>query len=110
MSQPYNLPATAICPGCNTMVVLPAEPLYDDTPPAICAECETVVPDYRRPDYVPPSPEHPQGFVMTPREEPTPIEEQRYSRRNLFRSLGGLVADKGIAKVEEVKSRFTDEI
>src|SRR4051812_431420 len=29
MSQPYNLPATAICPGCNNMVVLPAEPLYD---------------------------------------------------------------------------------
>jgi hypothetical protein len=112
MSQPYNLPATAICPGCDTMVVLPAEPIYEDTPPAICAECGTEVPDYRRPNYVPPAPEHPNGFVMTPPEptESVPVEEQRYSRRNLFRSLGGIVAEKGIAKVEEVKSRFENEI
>ena len=51
----YGLPATAICPGCGTMVVLPAEPIFPDSPPAICATCETEVPDYRRQTYDPPA-------------------------------------------------------
>ncbi len=49
----YSLPATAICPGCGTMVTLPPEPLYPDSPPAICATCDTEVPDYRRESYTP---------------------------------------------------------
>ena len=39
-----SLPATAICPGCTTMVVLPAEPRAD---PLICGTCGAEVPDYR---------------------------------------------------------------
>ena len=46
--------------------------------------------------------------VRAARAEDVPLEEQRYSRRNLFRSLGGIVAEKGIVKMDEVKSRFTD--
>jgi hypothetical protein len=109
MSSPYayNLPPTAVCPGCQTMVVLPAEPLYEDTPPAVCAECGSEVPDYRRSDYTPEEPSF--GYVLpSPDVDEEPAEEQRYTRRNLFRSFGGLVAEKGIVKVEEAKSRFTE--
>src|SRR5258707_1345496 len=49
----YSLPPTAICPGCGAMVTLPAEPIYPDSPPAICATCDTEVPDYRREAYNP---------------------------------------------------------
>jgi hypothetical protein len=105
MSHPYSLPATAFCPGCGTMVVLPAEPIYEDTPPAICATCETEVPDYRRPGYLPP--DAPRD--VAPDAEPeTQLGEQRYSRRNLFRSLGGIIAEKGLVKIDETKSRLTD--
>jgi hypothetical protein len=41
-----SLPATAICPGCQTMVVLPAEPRGADDP-LICGTCGVEVPDYR---------------------------------------------------------------
>jgi hypothetical protein len=110
MRHPFQLPATAVCPGCQTMVVLPVEPIDGHIPPAICATCGTEVPDQRR-EYVPPAPEHPEGYVLPkPQAEPTPVEEQRYSRRNLFRSLGGIVAERSIDKVEEVKSRLTDEL
>jgi hypothetical protein len=88
------------------MVVLPAEPIFADSPPAICATCGSEVPDYRRPDYAPPVPA--QDVVVGTTPEPDPAE-QRYSRANLFRSLGGIVAEKGIVKIDEVKSRFTDD-
>jgi hypothetical protein len=113
MSSPYayNLPATAICPGCQTMVVLPAEPLYEDTPPAICGECGSEVPDYRRESSTPESDAQSAagtGYVLPTPQEEKPLADQRYTRRNLFRSLGGIVAEKGIVKIEEAKSRFTD--
>ena len=43
---PASLPATAICPGCQTMVVLPVEPRGPDDP-LICGTCGVEVPDYR---------------------------------------------------------------
>jgi hypothetical protein len=90
------------------MVVLPAEPLYEDMPPSICGECGSEVPDYRREDYRPEA-QAPAGYALpTPDVEQKPVEEQRYTRRNLFRSLGGIVAEKGIVKIEEAKSRFTE--
>jgi hypothetical protein len=110
MSDPYayNLPATAICPGCQTMVVLPAEPLFEDMPPSICGECGSEVPDYRREDYTPDAYAS-TGYVLpAPAEEQEPVGEQRYTRRNLFKSLGGIVAEKGIVRIEEAKSRFTE--
>jgi hypothetical protein len=105
----YQLPATAICPGCGTMVTLPPEPLYPDSPPAICATCDTEVPDYRRESYTPSA-----SFPATPAAiaEPvpaTPIENRRYSRGNLFRSLGGLIADRAEEAVESAKEKFTGQ-
>lgn len=100
----YSLPATAICPGCGTMVTLPPEPLYPDSPPAICATCDTEVPDYRRESYQPPA-EFPAApsFSATPVE---PLENRRFSRGGLFRSLGGLIADRAEEAVESAKDRL----
>ena len=100
----YQLPATAICPGCGTMVTLPPEPLYPDSPPAICATCDTEVPDYRRESYTPPAsfPAAP-GVSAQPAE---PLTERRYSRGGLFRSLGGLLAERAEDAVEQAKERF----
>jgi hypothetical protein len=104
----YSLPATAICPGCGTMVTLPSEPLYPDTPPAICATCETEVPDYRRESYTPdaslPGQRHaPPPVTPTPR---ISLENRRLSRGSLFRSLGGLIAERGVDALDDAKGRF----
>jgi hypothetical protein len=111
----YSLPATAICPGCGTMVTLPPEPLYPDSPPSICATCETEVPDYRRESYTPtaglPTAQAPQT--------PTPatahlfqgldIENRKVSRGGLFKSLGGLLAERAEDAVENAKERFNGQ-
>ena len=101
----FNLPATAICPGCGTMVTLPPEPLYPDSPPAICATCDTEVPDYRRESYQPSAGLH--AGAPAPAEDPTPVEHRRYSRGSLFKSLGGIIAERGNDAVEQAKERFT---
>ena len=103
----YSLPATAICPGCGTMVTLPSEPLYPDTPPAICATCETEVPDYRRESYTPDA-----SLPSQPRAPETPAVpkvslDNKYSRGGLFRSLGGLLAERGVDAIDSAKDRFT---
>jgi hypothetical protein len=102
----YALPATAICPGCGTMVTLPPEPLYPDSPPAICATCDTEVPDYRRDTYRPPA-----AFPGAPPVTATPVpplENRRFSRGGLFRSLGGLIAERAEDAVETAKDRFNN--
>jgi hypothetical protein len=105
----YSLPATAICPGCGTMVTLPPEPLYPDSPPAICATCDTEVPDYRRESYIPPPslPGVPPTASPIAPVETTPPEERRYSRGGLLRSLGGVLAERGVDAVENAKDRIT---
>ena len=108
----YSLPATAICPGCGTMVTLPPEPIYPDSPPAICATCDTEIPDYRRESYAPPAdiPAAPSGPTLSP--IPTPISPQapaadkKLSRGSLFRSLGGFLAERAEDTVENAKSHF----
>ena len=91
------------------MMVLPAEPLLPDSPPAICITCDAEVPDYRRESYTASAGllagqayEAPQAPVDT-----TPVEERRYSRGSLFRSLGGMLAERGAEAVEDAKQRFT---
>ena len=91
------------------MVVLPAEPIYPDSPPAICATCDTEVPDYRRqpddPSTAPtlqPAP-HPTSLV---RPAPEPIENRRLSRAALFRSLGGVIAERGAEAIENAKGNL----
>jgi endogenous inhibitor of DNA gyrase (YacG/DUF329 family) len=103
-AEGYSLPAMALCPGCGTMVVLPAEPLFPDSPPAICATCGSEVPDYRRDSYRPSSSAPP---AVSARTQETPPEERRYSRAGLLRSLGGILAERGVEAVESAKDRFT---
>jgi hypothetical protein len=112
-SREYQLPATAICPGCGTMVTLPPEPIYADSPPAICATCDTEVPDYRRPEYTPPptlSSSAPAPAISpTPTQaSPSPMTDRKLSRGGLFRSLGGILAERAEDAVETAKSHFKD--
>ena len=104
----YRLPATVVCPGCSRLVVLPAAPLDADTPPALCEACGAEVPDYRRAydpaaDLPPPAAEPPVEPIAD-----EPLENRRFSRRGLFRSLGGIVADRGMIAVEQAKDRLGD--
>ena len=109
----YSLPATAVCPGCGAVVTLPPEPIYPDSPPAICATCDTEVPDYRRDSYQPTAALHfpaaqayHQPIPATSEPEHIPIEHKKVSRGGLFRSLGGLLAERAENAVEDAKDRF----
>jgi hypothetical protein len=118
----YSLPPTAICPGCGAMVTLPAEPIYPDSPPAICATCDTEVPDYRRDAYDPaaaapfePAQRHtPHSSPIGPVPTSSTFEglslDKRVSRAGLFRSLGGILAEHGSDMVENTKDRFNETI
>ena len=96
------------------MVTLPPEPIYADSPPAICATCDTEVPDYRRESFAPP-PTLPTSAPASPiSPTPTPLTtnlqmDRKLSRGNLFRSLGGLLAERAEDVVETAKSRFTED-
>ena len=105
----YSLPATAICPGCGTMVTLPPEPLYPDSPPAICATCDTEVPDYRRESYTPPPslPGVPPTTSPISPAEATPVEQRRYSRGGLFARWAGSWPSGASTRSRPPKSRFT---
>jgi len=91
------------------VVTLPPEPIYPDSPPSICATCDTEVPDYRRESYSPP-PTHPgsaPAISPTPTPLPaSPLEDRKVSRGGLFRSLGGLLAERAEDAVENAKSHF----
>jgi hypothetical protein len=92
------------------MVTLPPEPIYPDSPPAICATCDTEIPDYRRESYTPPTFQVPAaGPVISPTpispSEP-PAAEKKLSRGSLFRSLGGFLAERAEDTVENAKSHF----
>ena len=92
MSSPYeyHLPETAICPGCDTMVVLPAV-LSEDGSPSICGTCGSEVPDPRREVAAPVAEADPE-FDDKP-------ENRRYTRGSLFGALRDTVAEKGLAAI-----------
>ncbi len=93
-----NLPATAVCPGCDTMVVLPAEPRAADDP-LICGTCGSEVPDFRIQAAAEAA-----AAAANPVEE-TPVGERRYSRSGLLKGLRDAVADRGIQAARELGSR-----
>jgi hypothetical protein len=90
-----NLPSTAVCPGCSTMVVLPVEPRGADDP-LICGTCGSEVPDYRL--------EAAYAAAEAPAEE-MPAAERRYSRRGLLEGLRDNLAERGIQAAREFGSR-----
>jgi len=90
-----NLPSTAVCPGCSTMVVLPVEPRGVDDP-LICGTCGSEVPDYRLDEAV--------AAAEAPVEE-TPAGERRYSRRGLLEGLRDNLAERGIQAARDFGSR-----
>ena len=102
------------------MVTLPAEPIYPDSPPAICAACDTEVPDYRREAYDPaaaapppfePAQRHiPHATPVQPVASGNPLEGKKVSRAGLFRSLGGILAERGADAVENTRDRISDTI
>jgi hypothetical protein len=94
MSDPsaYNLPATAVCPGCDTIVVLPAV-VAEDSPLPICGTCGSEVPDYRR--------EVAAAEAEAEAAAEVPIENRRYTRGSLLGALRDTVAEKGIAAINK---------
>jgi hypothetical protein len=90
-----NLPATAVCPGCQTMVVLPVEPRDE---PLICGTCGVEVPDHRleavqqvgEPEYDP-QPELPENRI--------------YTRRGLLQGLRDAAADRAIQAARGLSER-----
>jgi hypothetical protein len=100
MSNPYeyNLPETAICPGCDTMVVLPAViPDDPDAPLPICGTCGSEVPDHRREAAAAAT----AAAAAAEAEAALPMENRRYTRGSLFGALRDTVADKGIAALSK---------
>lgn len=97
MSTPYasNLPATAICPGCDTMVVLPVM-FSHDSPLPICGTCGSEVPDYRREAAAAAAAE-----AEAEAAEQAAPENRRYTRGSLFGALRDTVAEKGIAAINK---------
>jgi hypothetical protein len=87
----YNLPETAICPGCDTIVVLPAV-LSEDGSPSICGTCGSEVPDPRREFGAPAAAEVEDGAEIPP-------EHRRYTRGGLLGALRDTMAEKGIAAI-----------
>ena len=91
----YNLPETAICPGCETMVVLPVV-VSEDGPLPICGTCGSEVPDPRIAAAA--------AAAAAPRPRPRrqlPPEHRKYTRGSLFGALRDTVADKGIAALNK---------
>jgi len=83
-----SLPATAICPGCQTMVVLPVEPRGPEDP-LICGTCGVEVPDYRV--------EATMREAAEPEHDPEQLPENRvYTRKGLLQGLRDAAADRAI--------------
>jgi len=92
-----TLPATAICPGCQTMVVLPVEPRGAEDP-LICGTCGVEVPDYRV--------EVSMREASEPEHEPDDLPENRiYTRRGLLQGLRDAAADRAIAAAKGFSER-----
>jgi hypothetical protein len=98
VSQSYSsgLPETAVCPGCNSIVVLPVT--VSDGPLPICSTCGSEVPDHRREAVA----EAAAAQAEPADDEPESLpEEKRYTRSNLLSALRDTVAEKGIAAINK---------
>src|SRR5437667_12772352 len=92
-----SLPATAICPGCQTMVVLPVEPRGPEDP-LICGTCGVEEPDYRV--------EEAMRQAAEPEHYPEELPENRvYTRKGLLQGLRDAAADRAIAAARGFSDR-----
>jgi hypothetical protein len=92
-----SLPATALCPGCQTMVVLPVEPRSPEDP-LICGTCGVEVPDYRVEEAI--------RHAAEPEHYPEELPENRiYTRRSLLQGLRDAAADRAIAAARGISDR-----
>jgi hypothetical protein len=92
----YNLPETAICPGCQTMVVLPVLVAEDpDAPLPICGTCGSEVPDPRREAAAAAA----TAAAEAEAEAALPVEHRKYTRGSLLSALRDNVAEKGMAAI-----------
>ena len=92
-----SLPATAVCPGCQTMVVLPVEPRGPEDP-LICGTCGVEVPDYRV--------EEAMRQAAEPEHYPEELPENRvYTRKGLLQGLRDAAADRAIAAARGISER-----
>ena len=86
MSVPI-LPATAACPGCGTLVVLPVEPRPDE--PLECGTCGVEVPDHRL------AAAHEATELAAETSAAQELPENRiYTRRGLLQGLRDAAADR----------------
>jgi hypothetical protein len=92
----YNLPETAICPGCDTMVVLPVVVSEDGSLP-ICGTCGSEVPDPR----IEVAAAAAEAAAEAEAEAQQPPENRKYTRGSLLSALRDTVADKGIAALSK---------
>ena len=105
MSRPYeySLPETAICPGCGTMVVLPAMVSEDpDAPFPECGTCGSEVPDPRREAAIAAA----AAEAAAVADSEIPPEERKYTRGSLLGALRNTVAEKGIAAINKRTPNF----
>jgi hypothetical protein len=92
----YNLPETAICPGCDSMVVLPVV-VDTDGPLPICGTCGSEVPDHRREAAAAAA----AAAAEAEAEAALPPEQRKYTRGSLFGALRDTVAEKGINAIQK---------
>jgi hypothetical protein len=98
----HMFPALAVCPGCGEVVSLPADPPQASSPPTICAACGSEIADHRLASA--PTPRLIDPFAAG-RPDEEPLEQRRYSRGGLLRSLGGLLASRGLDAADAAANR-----
>lgn len=91
-----DLPATAVCPGCETMVVLPVEPRGPEDP-LVCGTCGAEVPDFRV--------EAALRAAAEPEPAPELPENRIYTRRGLLQGLRDAAADRAISAARGLSDR-----
>lgn len=100
----HMFPALAVCPGCGEVVSLPTDPPHASSPPTTCAACGSEIADHRLASSPPPRLIDPYA-AGRPTAPDTPLEQRRYSRGGLLRSLGGLLASRGVEAADAAANR-----
>ncbi|HEY3921014.1 MAG TPA: hypothetical protein VGL76_02770 [Gaiellaceae bacterium] len=98
-----NLPATALCPGCGTMVVLPVVPRDTGDDPLICGTCGVEVPDNRR--ELAASQAQEAARAAREAEVAKRPENQVYTRGSLLKGFRDRMADRALDAVREIGER-----